>query len=232
MPEFCFPTPVFCLQPEIRQIRSQVAAFIFAEDPHGQAHDRPEVQHMVFTAVVVAHVFDLGVTVVTGGDDILGPGGHDLVELDLAIGPPLFGKTALQGAATAAAAVVVNAAGDHVHEVLFTYYGFEDEAKLVGHLFAQGFPDDVAGILNRELDLQVLVPVRIDLEFALSDPLSVELDDAGEFKLVGDVEPAQSFQDRKVGVPSLGVDHHLAPQGVVDVIDELFHDVAPALFVG
>ena len=49
---------------------------------------------------------------------------------------------------------------------------------------------------------------------------------------MGDVELAQSFQDCKVGVPSLGVDHHFAPQVVVDVIDELFHDVAPALLVG
>ena len=45
---------------------------------------------------MVAHVFDLGVAIVAGGDDILRAGGHDLVELDFAVGPALVGKAALQ----------------------------------------------------------------------------------------------------------------------------------------
>ena len=181
---------------------------------------------------MLTHVFDLGVAVVAGRDDILRAGGHDLIEFDPAVGPALFRESALEGAASAAAAVVVDPAGDHVHEILLAHDRFDYETQLVGHLLAQGLADDVARILNRELDFQVPVPVGIDLEFALSDPLGVELDDAGEFEPVGDIEFSQSFQDCKVAVTSFRVDNQLAAQVVVDVIDELLQDITPAFFIG
>ena len=181
---------------------------------------------------MLTHVFDLGVAVVAGRDDILRAGGHDLIELDFAVGPTLVGKPALQGAAPATAAVVVDSAGDHVHEIILTDDGLDHEAQFIGHLLAQGLADDIARILDRELDLQVPVPVGVDLELALTNPLGVELDDTGERKAVGNLEFSQSFQDRKVAVPSLRVDHQLAAQGVVDVIDEFLQDIAPAFLVG
>jgi len=63
----------------------------------------------------------------------------------------------------------------------------------------------LAGVLDRELDLEVLVPVGVDLELALANPLGIEMDDADNFELVGDVELFQSGPDCEEFVPSLGI---------------------------
>jgi hypothetical protein len=72
---------------------------------------------------------------------------------------------------------------------------FDHVAKVLGDRVAETLSDQLAGILDRELDLQVLVPVGVDLEFALPDPFGVVLDDAGDFEVVGNVEFFQSGPD-------------------------------------
>ena len=52
---------LFSLYSEIRQIRSQILAFVLAQNAHGKAHEGPDVGHMIVTAIVSAQVFDLGV---------------------------------------------------------------------------------------------------------------------------------------------------------------------------
>ncbi len=187
--------------------------------------------HVVFAAVMRADIFYLGVAIVAGGQHILRAGGHDLIELDLAVSPALFGIAGLERAATASAAVVVGAIGHHVDKIFLTHNAFNNKAHVLGHLLAYGFAHNVARVLTGKLDAQRFVPIRIDLEFALADPLGVKGDDADKFEIVLDVEFFQSFQDCKKGVPSLGIDHLLASQVVVDMDDELFQDITPALLV-
>jgi hypothetical protein len=50
-------------------------------------------------------------------------------------------------------------------------------------------------ILDGELDLQVLVPVAVDLQLALPDPFGVIFIDVFDFKIVLQVELFQSCQD-------------------------------------
>jgi hypothetical protein len=53
----------------------------------------------------------------------------------------------------------------------------------------------LAWILDGELDFAVFVPVAVDLEFALADPLGVIFVNAFNFKFVLDVEFLQSGPD-------------------------------------
>jgi hypothetical protein len=68
----------------------------------------------------------------------------------------------------------------------------------------------LAGVLNRKFNFKILVPVGTDLEFSLSDPLGIILNDASDFKLVLNVEFFQSGPDCKKFVPSLGIEPDLA----------------------
>lgn len=150
---------------------------------------------MIAAAVMVAHILDLGVAVVAWGDDVVCTGFDDLIELHLSVGASLFGLSPLQGTAAAAAAKIVGSVGDHVDEILFTHNGFHDKTKIVQNFVGPDFSTDVAGILHREFDVEILVPVGVDFEFSLFDPLGIELDDADEFKGVRDIVFSQSFQD-------------------------------------
>jgi hypothetical protein len=49
--------------------------------------------------------------------------------------------------------------------------------------------------LNSEFELQVFVPFRTWLQFALSDPLGIIFDDAFYLEFVGNVELVQSDPD-------------------------------------
>jgi len=50
-------------------------------------------------------------------------------------------------------------------------------------------------ILDRKFDLEILVPIGIDLEFAFPDPFGVVLVNVFNLKTVVDIEFFQSFQD-------------------------------------
>jgi hypothetical protein len=67
----------------------------------------------------------------------------------------------------------------------------------------------LAGVLNREFDFEVLVPVGIDLQFAFTNPLGIILNDTFAFKVVLDLEFFQSEPDCKQFVPSLGIEPDL-----------------------
>ena len=68
----------------------------------------------------------------------------------------------------------------------------------------------MAGVLDRELDFEILVPVGIDFEFPFPDPLGVILNDAFDFEIKGDLELLRSEPDREEFVPSLRVEPDLA----------------------
>jgi hypothetical protein len=108
---------------------------------------------------------------------------------------PLLLETGLEKTAPAAAAVVVGPVGLHVDEVFLAHDRFDHEAQIFGNGIAKALADDLAGILDGELDLEVLVPVGIDLELALTDPLGIVFVNVFDFKVVLDVEFFQSGPD-------------------------------------
>ena len=58
--------------------RQQIFPFIFAENTHSQADKGPQMDHSIAAAVVLAEFMNLGVTVMTAGDAIIGTGGLNL----------------------------------------------------------------------------------------------------------------------------------------------------------
>jgi hypothetical protein len=83
----------------------------------------------------------------------------------------------------------------HLDEVLFSDDGLHHETEVVCRGVAVTLAYDLAGILDRKLDLQVLVPVGVYLEFSLPDPFGVVSVDARDFQIGGDVELLQSGPD-------------------------------------
>jgi hypothetical protein len=142
-----------------------------------------------------AQFVDLCMTVMASGNAVIRARRLDLFILDFTVLQALFLEPGLQESAAAAAAVVVGAVGLHVDKVLFAHHGFDDEPQVFGNGVSKAFANDLAGILNRELDFQILVPVGIDLEFAFADPLGIILIDIFYFKFVFQVEFFQSGPD-------------------------------------
>ena len=103
--------------------------------------------------------------------------------------------TVLEKATTAATAVVIGFVGGHVNEVLFPDHGLDRISKVIGYGISKGFSYKLAGVLNRKLDLQILIPVRIYLEPSFFDPFCIELNDTDNFEIVLDFEFFQSGPD-------------------------------------
>ena len=153
------------------------------------------MNHTVISAVVFAQFMDLCVAVVAGGNTVIRFGCLNLVVLDLTVFKPFFLEPGLQETAAATAAEVVRPVGVHGDKVFFTDHGFDHEAQVFGNRVPVALANDLAGILDREFDLQVLVPVGIDLQFAFTNPFCIILIDTFDFKVVCDVEFFQSGPD-------------------------------------
>jgi hypothetical protein len=80
-------------------------------------------------------------------------------------------------------------------KVFLAHHGFDHEAQVFGNGIAEALAHDLAGILDREFDFQVLVPVGVDLEFALTDPFGIIFVNVLDFKIVLEVEFFQSGPD-------------------------------------
>jgi hypothetical protein len=98
----------------------------------------------------------------------------------------------------------------HFYKVFFTHNRFHGIPQVFGHRISKGFSHQLAGILNRKFNLQILVPIGIDLQLSFFDPLGIILNDAPDLKLVLDIEFFQSGPDCKKFVPSLGIEPDLA----------------------
>ena len=123
--------------------------------------------------VVLGKLVDLGMAVVTTGDAVCSTGGFDLVVLQFAVGQPFLFESGLEEPTAAAATIVVGFVGLHVDEVFLTHNGFHNKAQVVGNLITVALANNLAGILDGEFNLQVLVPVGVDLEFAFTDPFGI-----------------------------------------------------------
>ena len=153
------------------------------------------MHHTVLRAIVFAQFVNLGVAVVAAGDAVVGAGGLDLLVFKPAVFQTLLLESGLQKTAAAAAAVIVGSVGLHVDKIFFPYNRLDHKTQVFCDGIAVTFTNDLARILNGEFDLQVLVPVAVDLEFALADPLGVVFVDVFDDEVVFDVELFQSCQD-------------------------------------
>jgi hypothetical protein len=163
-------------------------------------------------AVMLAEFMDLGVAVMATRDTIIRAGGLDLLVFQTTVFQTLFLEPGLEKATAAAAAIIIGFVGGHVDEIFLTDHGFHDEPQILGNGVAVAFADDLAGILDRELDFQVLVPIGIDLEFAFTNPFGIIFINIFNFKLMFDFEFFQSGPDCECYVPSLGIEERFTPQ--------------------
>ena len=177
------------------EIITQVFTFIGSQDAETQANECPEVNYRIPAAVMLAQFMNLGMAVMTGRNAVIGPGGLDLLVFDAAIFQALFLETGLQETSAAAAAEVVGFVGGHIHKIFCPHNGFDDKPQIIGNGITVAFADNLTGVLDRELDLPILVPIGVDFEFTLADPLGIVLIDAFYFNFMFDVEFFQSCQD-------------------------------------
>jgi len=170
------------------------------------------MDRVVFATKMLPDIMNLGMAVVAGRDAIMGTGCHDLFEFQPAVRTSGFGKAGLQETAAAPTAIVVGPVGKHVDEILFSHNGFDNKPQVLRHRITKAFSNQLAGVLNCELDFQVLVPVGIDLQFSFPYPLGITLNNAFDFKIMRNIEFFQSRPDCKEFVPSLGIEPDLALQ--------------------
>jgi hypothetical protein len=95
-----------------------------------------------------------------GCDHIRCAGFLDLSEFQPAVFTSLFLVTScLEKSAATTAAVVVGLVRVHIDKIFLTDHSLDHVTQVFGNGIAQGFSYQLAGILNGELNLQVLVPV-------------------------------------------------------------------------
>jgi len=177
------------------KFRPQVFPFVWTENPHGETDQGPDMKGVVFPLIMLSYVMDLCVAVVTRGDAVIGAGAVDLFKFHPAVVSSGFRKSGLKKTAPAAAAIVVGTVGGHVDEIFLSYHRSHHIPKILRDGVSQAFSNQLAGILNGKGCLDILVPVRINLELSLPDPLGVVFYDAFNLELMLDLEFIQSDPD-------------------------------------
>jgi hypothetical protein len=177
------------------EIIAQVFAFVGPQDSQGQANQGPQVHHRVSAAVVLAKFVDLGMAVMATGNAIIRSRGLDLLILQASEFETLFLEPGLQEAAAAAATVIIGTVGRHIDKILFAHHTPDHITQILGNGITITLANNLAGVLDGELYFQILVPVRVDLQFALSNPFGVVLVDVLDLKIVFQVEFFQSGPD-------------------------------------
>jgi len=216
---------------DLLEVFPEVFSFVGSQNTEGEANQGPQVNHVIPSAIVLAEFVNLGVTIMTPRNTVCRTGFLYLPIFESAVFQPGFLISRLKKAAASAAAVIVGSIRLHIDEVVFSYEGFHDQPKVFRYRIPIAFPNDLARVLNREFDFEILVPIGIDLELSLADPLGVIFIDVFNDKIVRNVEFFQSCQDREGDVPSLGIEKDLTPQSV-RLVCRRPGDVFPGLIVG
>ncbi len=177
------------------QIISQVFPFVRTEYSQRKTNERPEVDNRIMTTVMLAQFVNLGMAVMASGDAIVCTSRLDLIIFKLSIQQALIFESGLQESTTTTAAIIIGSIGLHIDEIFFTHHGFHHKPQIFCDGVAITLSNDLAGILYRELDFQILVPVGIDLQLAFANPLGIILIDIFYFKIVFEVEFFQSGPD-------------------------------------
>ena len=149
----------------------------------------------IISAVMLTELMNLGMTVVAAGDTVIRTGLLNLLILQPAEFQPLFFHAGLQKTTATTATVIVGTVGNHINKIFFADHRFDHVAQVFGNGIAERFANDLAGVLDGEFYLEVLVPVGIDLEFSFPDPFGIVFINVFDDKVVLDVEFFQSCQD-------------------------------------
>jgi hypothetical protein len=131
------------------------------------------MDNAIMPFVMFAELMNLRMTVVAGGNAVISTGGPDLLIFHLPVSQTFLFEARLEKSATAAATVVVGTVGLHVNEVLSTNNGFHNKTQVVGNGIAIAFSDNLAGILYREFNFQVFVPVGTGFKPTFTDPFCI-----------------------------------------------------------
>jgi hypothetical protein len=108
-------------------------------------------------------VMNLRVAVVAARYTVIGTCFNYLIKFILAVSPALLLEPRLEKTTAAAATIIVGLVRRHFDDIFLAHYFFHDVAQVFCNSFAIAFPHYLAGILDGELDLALLVPVRVDL---------------------------------------------------------------------
>ena len=154
-------------------LRQQIFPLICTQNAQSQADNGPQMEHAIATAVMLTEFMNLGVAIVTIGNTIVRPGRLNLNVLQPAEFQARLFVSRLQKTAAAAAAKVVGAVGLHVDKILFPYNGLYHKAQILGDRIPEAFTHNLTGILDREFNFQILVPVGIYAQLSLPNPLGV-----------------------------------------------------------
>jgi len=119
----------------------------------------------------------------------------------------------------------------HVDKILFTDNSLYGITEVFGNGVSETFAHNLAGVLQRELDFEVFVPIGIRFQLAFSDPFGIIFVDAFYFKVVRNVEFFQSGPDCISDVPSFGTQIDLGSQ-VIRLLGLDSNDFLPAFVIG
>jgi len=175
--------------------RQQIFPFIFAENAQSQANNGPQMDHPIAAAVMLTEFMNLGVTIVTAGNTVVRSGRLNLIVLQPAEFQALLFVSRLQKTTTAATTIVVGPVGLHVDKILFPHHGLYNKAQILGDGIPVAFTYNLAGILDREFDFQIFIPVGMDIQLSLPNPLGVVFINVFNLKFVVNVKFFQSCQD-------------------------------------
>lgn len=102
---------------------------------------------------------NLCMAVMAAGYTVICSGGDNLLKLQFAVIAPFLGKSRLQEATASAAAIVVGFIRRHFDDIFLADNGLDDEPEVVRYRITVTLANDLAGILDGELDAAVLIPV-------------------------------------------------------------------------
>ena len=179
----------------ILEVLSQIHPFVRAQYPQRKADQRPHMHDGIIAAVMLTELMNLGMAIMAAGDTVIRTGRLYLVVLELAEFQTLFFHAGLEETAAAAAAIIVGPVGDHIDKIFFADDRFDHVSQIFGNRIAKSLAHYLTGVLDGKFNLEVLVPVGIYLEPALTDPFGVVFIDVLDDKVVLDVEFFQSCQD-------------------------------------
>lgn len=147
---------------------------------------------VISTLEMFTKIMNLGMTVMTGCNSVGSSCLHNLIEFYFAVSTAVFREPGLEETTPAAATKIIRSVGNHVNEIFLADNRFYNKTQIFGNRITETLAYQLARILNRELNLQVLIPIGVDRQFAFPDPLGIILNDTLDFKAVLNVEFLQS----------------------------------------
>ncbi len=179
----------------ILEVLSQINPFVRAQDTQRKADERPHVHDRIIAAVMLTELMDLGMAIMAAGNTVIRAGFFYLFILQPAEFQALFFHTGLEETAAAAAAVIVGPVGNHINKIFFSHDRFDHESQIFRDGISITFAHDLTGVLYGEFNLEVLVPVGIDLKLSFPDPFGIVFINVFNNKIMLDVKFFQSCQD-------------------------------------